>query len=67
MPQGRKTSKDDMILSSPSITESLGNTTSAGLTDGLTGDKPLLPNYINSEDSSNPNRETKIKTKTKKL
>lgn len=65
MPQGRKTSKDDMILSSPTITESLGNTTSAGLTDGLTGDKPRFPNYSDSQGSSNPDRETKIKTKNK--
>ena len=60
MPQGRKISKDDMILSSPAVTESLGTTTSAGLTDGLTGDKPLFSYYGDSEDSD---KETKVKTK----
>lgn len=64
MPQGRKVSKDDMILSSPTVTESLGTTTSAGLTDGLTGDKPLFSYYNDPKES---HRENKVKAKTKKL
>lgn len=48
----KKNSTNDKILSTPTITESLGETTSVGLTsesglgyDGLAGDTPLLPNY----------------------
>ncbi len=50
----KKNSINDKTLSTPVITESLGETTSAGLTsesglgyDGLAGNNPLLPNYSN--------------------
>lgn len=50
----KKNSLNDATLSTPAVKESLGETTSAGLTsdfgpgyDGLAGNTPLLPNYSN--------------------
>lgn len=40
-----KVSDKDKILSGTATTESLGSTSSAGLTEGLMGTSPLLPNY----------------------
>ncbi|MBC2581033.1 hypothetical protein [Clostridium sp. DJ247] len=57
--QKTKGSDRDMMWSTPSVTESLGLSTSAGLTsesnpgyDGLSGNIPLLPNYNDSSKSS---------------
>lgn len=49
-------SKKDKLSSGPATTESLGISSSAGLTEGLIGTSPLFPNYddsteINKSDS----------------
>ena len=47
-----KTSDKDKISSGPSTTESLGISSAAGLTEGLIGTSPLLPNYGESTKTS---------------
>ena len=38
-------SKKDKLSAGPATTESLGISSSAGLTEGLMGTEPLFPNY----------------------